>query len=957
MTKPNTKFVDLDDYYSFITDEKDRVLLKDFLIKLGVSELPRILNKEITDWNERNKIKSLLGDILTTGTAGYSGQGTFDKIIDGCKEIVTNIDTDKSLQIWEILGKLRISKLEGVHKYFYYSQQYQYFVSTTLKLLKTSKWLLSINDELVAPSEISLDELSELYESNTDLEHLLGFKPTIVLSQAERIAQKFDNEEDAEFAKKLLENYKARQNSSRSTDDNSNDLEEDELPKSSKISRTIRNLEDLQNEFPTNQKENQIQNSENKPEINFDEDEEFAKGIEELKKQLEIKKSRVDLAESINNSVKYSFDWFIAYLQLLTTYGEKQDTQKQKSISFQEIKPYKSDNKYFLLCGASSYISPEIENADDFKVSLVFGNGKREHITVEGVSKKGQDLLIYCRESLSSNTISRLTTIFKVEINFTPVIDLLDRLERAFENRNYIDEWENIEEAMPSLNYIYGPPGTGKTTTLCNNINEILTSNPNSKFLVLTPTNKASDVVCKKLQDINPNIYAVRLSRPTDPELEENQIYRDTLNDEDMQSIDVVASTIHRLPYFDIQEIGLMFQYDWDYVIFDESSMTGLHYITFAIMALFKTNPNTNFIIAGDPKQIPPVVEIDEKELENFDFQDENIYKMMNLESFNPEEQIIRETDSIVNLATQYRSVPNIGQLFSELSYSSLLKHDRAANRTEAKPLPENFRNLISSNVTFIDIPLNQDNSIYRVNKLFYSSYHTYCAILVSEIIKYFDATNKDEQWTIGLIAPYKAQAMLLNKLITSYGISENVKVISDTVHGFQGDECDIVFFVCNPNNYFFSNHKKALLSKEYIYNVAISRAKDYLIVLHPYTAIPNNKYINKIGLSYKNNFGNTKILNAKAIEKILFTDENYIENNSYVSGHDNVNVFGLSEMKYFIKANDTAIDIQLRDLKDHKTNGLAEERDLRQTELANQNGGLKIVGKIDLSKFEKHKK
>jgi hypothetical protein len=29
----------------------------------------------------------------------------------------------------------------------------------------------------------------------------------------------------------------------------------------------------------------------------------------------------------------------------------------------------------------------------------------------------------------------------------------------------------------------------------------------------------------------------------------------------------------------------------------------------------------------------------------------------------------------------------------------------------------------------------------------------------------------------------------------------------------------------------------------------------------------------------------------------------------------------------------------------------------LKQTENANQNGGLKIVGKIDLSQFEKHKK
>lgn len=939
-SKPDTKFVDLADYYSFITEEKEQQLLKEFLLKLGVSLLPRIFEKEITDAS----IKARLN--LRQSTYGYNDRNTTtDRIIDGCNEITKNIDIEKSIILWRYLKKLSSYEYsQGSHKYFYYSQQYQSFESNALTLLKNRKWLLANSGQFVAPREICINELSDGYESNSELERLLGFKPAVVLTETERIASKFESEEEAEEARKALEEKreKEKRKAERKAPGTNTPVDSEDLE------GAIESLENLSESVskPKNEKEK----TNTLPE--FDEDEELAKGIEELKKQLEIKKSRVDLAESINNSIKYSYDWFIAYLQLLTTYGEKQDTQKQKSISFQEIKPYKADNKYFLLCGASSYISPEIENADDFKVSLVFGNGKREHITVEGVSKKGQDLLIYCREPLPTNTLSRISNIFKVEINFTPVIDLLDRLEKAFENRNYIDEWENIEEAMPSLNYIYGPPGTGKTTTLCNNINEVLSSNPNAKFLVLTPTNKASDVVCKKLQDINPDIYAVRLSRPTDPELEEHQIYRDTLDDEDIQSINVVASTIHRLPYFDIREIGLLFQYEWDYVIFDESSMTGLHYITFAIMALFKTNPSTNFIVAGDPKQIPPVVEIDEKELENFDFQDENIYKMMNLESFNPEEQTIRETDSIVNLATQYRSVPNIGQLFSELSYSSLLKHDRATNRTEAKPLPENFRNLISTNVSFIDIPLSQDNSIYRVNKLFYSSYQTYCAILVSEIIKYFDISNKGEQWTIGLIAPYKAQAMLLNKLITSYGISENIKVISDTVHGFQGDECDIVFFVCNPNNYRYTGDKKALLSKEYIYNVAISRAKDYLIVLHPYTAIPYNNFINKIEHSYRNNFGNTKILNANDIEHILFNDRNYIETNSYVSGHDNVNVFGLSEMKYFIKANDTAIDIQLRDLKEHKTNDLTLERNN-----INQNGGLKIVGKIDLSKFEKHKK
>ena len=83
-----------------------------------------------------------------------------------------------------------------------------------------------------------------------------------------------------------------------------------------------------------------------------------------------------------------------------------------------------------------------------------------------------------------------------------------------------------------------------------------------------------------------------------------------------------------------------------------------------------------------------------------------------------------------------------------------------------------------------------------------------------------------------------------------------------------------------------------------------------------------------------------------------MFKDRNYIESNSYVSGHDNINVFGLSGMKYFIKANDSAIDIQLIDLREHNTNDSTVE-----TKTVKQNGGLKIVGKIDLSKIEKHKK
>ena len=70
-----------------------------------------------------------------------------------------------------------------------------------------------------------------------------------------------------------------------------------------------------------------------------------------------------------------------------------------------------------------------------------------------------------------------------------------------------------------------------------------------AKFLVLTPSNKAADVLCKKLQ----SLQAVRrLGRPTDPELEENGVYVNSLDMKSLRNLTVIASTIHRLPYFQI---------------------------------------------------------------------------------------------------------------------------------------------------------------------------------------------------------------------------------------------------------------------------------------------------------------------------------------------------------------------------------------------------------------------
>jgi hypothetical protein len=915
-TKPDTLFIDLKLYKENI-DEKHIQKFEEFLKFLKINYSPVIKSLEIARHDTEYKvIKDIDGNALKSSSSGHNDQGTFDNVIDGSAEILKYIiekkDFNKSKLLWHIIAEVNenendlCSKLWGNHKFFYYSQQHQKFESPALLNLKNQKWLVDKTGEFKAPFELSLNDLANGYSLEfkkiRKIDDLLGFMPAVYISKNDKIAEIFEefSVEEAREAKELLKAHKAKK-----------DIHQKSLILGNKPETRFNDLQSLNGILSISQ-QNKSKKSKSITEKSIDEDDLFSKGIEEIEKQIELKKSQNKLISDVKTKTKYSYEWFLSFLKLLKSFGDSQSNSKQKSIYFYGIHQFTNDNKYFLLTGASSYISSEIENASDLKLILHSGDGTQEQIVIEGASKKGQDILVFIREGLNEKMLSRLSNILRVEICFTPSINLVERLYVKFKNQEFIEKWDSINDSLPPLKFIYGPPGTGKTTEICKSVLQFIELKSDSKVLILTPTNKAADVIAKKLLSDDEYIALKRLSSATDPELENRNVYCDGIKDEDFEYMNVLVSTIHRLPYFEIENAGYLFQQKWDYVIFDESSMIGIHYITFALMAIRKVNDNANFIVAGDPKQIPPVLDIDDKEFENFDFQDENVYEMLDLKSFNPKNQNIRKKDEINNLVKQYRSLPSIGSVFSDLSYSGLLKHNREDSCPETKVFPEKITKLFKSNVSFVDIPLDENNSLFKVSKLFYSSYHVYCALLITEFISYFDKQNMEDDWTIGIVSPYKAQAVLMNRLIATQNLSDKIKVYSDTVHGFQGDECDIVFFVCNPNNYRYTGNEKSLLSKEYIYNVAISRAKDYLIILHPFSKIPDNDFISKIVKSYLNNTENQNIISASELEKLIFNDDRFIEKNSFVSGHDNVNVFGSSVMKYIIKSNDNAIDIQL---------------------------------------------
>lgn len=639
--------------------------------------------------------------------------------------------------------------------------------------------------------------------------------------------------------------------------------------------------------------------------------------IVQLKKFIEqqgVKEERQQLIASLNNNeeglVRYSYLWFYTYLKLLGTFNEKSSNRPLRKISFNAIETTGKD-KFYLLSGNSSYLSDSIDDVDKPSFKMVFKDGTKEILNLVSISKQHQNLIIQTSEKLSEE---KFRNVFQLEIEYAPITDLLEKLTIAFEK---LKHWEDIKEVLPSLEYVYGPPGTGKTHNICQRIISENKENASATFFIMTPTNKAADVIAERLLK-NGFTSFLRLSGQTSLNLPE-EYYTNKLFEDDLDDNKVLISTIHRLPYYDLfdgesNERLHNFKNHWDYIVVDEASMVNLPYLVFALLKLSESNPQAKILVAGDPMQIPPVPEVNDSILDELDIVEENIYKMMGLKSFdkNKQNEEVRQIDKVTYLDIQYRSIPEIGNLFNHYSYGGNINNERLTD--SQKKIPEQWKKILRDTFNLVNIPVNQNNDLYKVNRLIYSSYHLYSCILTCEILKFLDDHREDDKvWTIGIITPYKAQAILINRLKENFNLSKNLKITADTVHGFQGDQCEIVFFVVNPNNYYYTGHEKSLLTKQYIYNVAISRAEDYLVMIAPFEDITQNTHLNSLMEIHENENRREAIcLTCDAVEKLLFKNVNFIEKNSYVTTHDDINVFNNTTWKYYIKKASTAIDFQL---------------------------------------------
>lgn len=337
----------------------------------------------------------------------------------------------------------------------------------------------------------------------------------------------------------------------------------------------------------------------------------------------------------------------------------------------------------------------------------------------------------------------------------------------------------------------------------------------------------------------------------------------------------------------------------WDYVVIDEASMIHLPWMVYA---LYKLRPK-KFIIAGDPFQIQPIARLAE-------WKEENVYTLTGLRDFNAP-ATTPHPYPVQSLHTQYRSVPAIGELVSRFTYGGLLKHYRSGEAPR-EILLKGGRTL--GPLTLIKFPVKGYESIYKAKKMQGgSAYHIYSALFVKEFVQELaERLPAKEERTIGVISPYRVQAKLLARLLETLDLPANIRVSADTVHSFQGDSCDIIIALLNPPTH-ISNSPEMFLNKRNILNVSISRARDFLIILMPDDATKNVELLKKVKKIEElcGEIG-CVIHSAQDLEEGMLGKRTWLEENSFSTSHQSVNVYTRPEKYYEVRSEDLSIDVQI---------------------------------------------
>ncbi|AKO65736.1 hypothetical protein VI34_03115 [Methylophilales bacterium MBRSG12] len=262
----------------------------------------------------------------------------------------------------------------------------------------------------------------------------------------------------------------------------------------------------------------------------------------------------------------------------------------------------------------------------------------------------------------------------------------------------------------------------------------------------------------------------------------------------------------------------------FDVVIIDESSMLPLPLVAY-VSGLSKEKVT----VTGDFRQLPPIVTAN-KDAGVMKWIGTNVFERAGIEAGIEKG---KSPDNLVKLTTQYRMREPICKLINERFYDGTLETAKTIE-TEYTKNKKNVPKFFTNPLMVIDT--SKQYPFSNIKPRTYSKYNILHGIVIRNLLYHLQNNGyTDNPHELGVIAPFAAQADLIAKLIDERGVTN---VECGTVHRFQGNEKDIIFYdlVESYGNLYTSKN----INDAKLINVALSRSKYHLVF------IANLDYLNQ---------------------------------------------------------------------------------------------------------------
>ena len=859
------------------------------------------------------------------------------------------------------------SLFEAHYEWFYHTWKVKAFQSPILDRLKTTEWLLSRDGNWTAPCHTHVRDLHDQYEASNPASKALveglgistaaqGLTPEQEedwqeLKELKQIRAELGLSKE-EFRAKLIQlrDQERNRNVKEPLDNSKSPNASPETPVAATTSPVFRPPNDTASESSPGEStsamppppprtpkvlQGTLETADtsviSRPSVPVKSPIE-EKTIDEKKEELERKKeedwqaivAEHELQTSLHDLPPTSFGWFVKALEYGNRGNKNRSGPKASiSIAFGRVERDESAERTIVPSLPSRDIPAQLAELDDIRIDMQQGDSSRTFRAVGASIDSDRLVVLLSREEIIEGydfSSVGLATISVSDPDF-----LLQRLEDRYKELHKPDgapfrSDDDITRFLPPndrVTFVFGPPGTGKTEQLAKMLLARMSSEGSGKILVLAPTNKAADVLTLRILELArrdpstpPTDWLVRFGGTMDETLQcDGKTYRE--KNVDVSSFDklVLVTTVARYPYDTTRPNNgtgrPLREEKWTEVFLDEASMIELPYAVYLLLQ----QPKASFVIAGDPKQLPPVTQ-------NEYLEDKNVYTFFGIDSFELNRTPIGDYE-IRRLDRQYRSVPAIGDVFSRFAYNGHLQHARTAD--SIRPLGLESR-MAAGPVNIIRFPFDLEHeNIYRPRAVGSSAFHVYSALFAAEFALFLDGIvsvkEGEETPSIGIVSPYKVQADMISRIV-EHRLAERparCKIVVGTVHKFQGDQCTIMIVCLNPPGHASG---KSLVNRESLLNVAVSRASDYLFLLVPDKNTPGLGQLNcmkRLETCAASGFGAISF-KATEMECEIFETDNpqWLADNTFITGHMDVNVYDRPVKRYEVRFGEYAVDVQM---------------------------------------------